>query len=115
MNPGVTELTVHAITALIQAERESVLSHCVELEESCTSSIYHSAVVSDDVVPAGVFLIILRDAIESTIKRQNELLYLSPHFTEKETVSINCMIEETQPLDKTQHLMYHHRNNLQRH
>ena len=53
---------------LIQAECESVLSHCVELEESCTSSIYHSAVVSDDVVPAGVFLIILRDAIESTIK-----------------------------------------------
>ena len=90
MNPGVTELTVHAITALIQAERESVVSHCVELEESCTSSIYHSAVVSDDVVPAGVLLIILRDAIESTIKRHNELLFLSPHFTEKETVSINC-------------------------
>ena len=72
-NPSFTQLAFYAIKALNCAECEAVVSHSLRQEQPFVSSIFHSLVVSDEVVPAGAFLVVIRDAIEKTMVRAKEL------------------------------------------
>ncbi len=66
-NPNFTELAVHAMKALNCAECDSVIAHSALKEQHHSSAIFHSLVVSDEVIPAGAFLIAIRDVIDKII------------------------------------------------
>lgn len=72
-NPSFTQLAFYAIKALNCAECEAVISHSLKQAQPFVSSIFHSSVVSDEVVPAGAFLIVIHDAINMTMTRAKEL------------------------------------------
>jgi hypothetical protein len=74
-NPGFTELCVHAIKALNSAECESVKMHSIVQQQPFVSSVFHPLVVSDEVVPAGAFIIVVRDVIDTIVKEAKGLSY----------------------------------------
>jgi len=65
-NPGLTELAVRTIVALNNAECESIENHC-RVTKPLTSSIFHPLVVGDESIPAGIFLISIRDILDSVL------------------------------------------------
>ena len=71
--PRFTQLAIYAIKALNCAECEAVVSHSLRKEQPFVSSIFHDLVVSDEVVPAGAFLVVIRDAIDKTMVKAKEM------------------------------------------
>lgn len=71
--PSFSELALQAISALICAECNAVTSHNVSYPQPVISSIFHTSVISDEVIPSGAFLIVIRDTIDDVMTRASTL------------------------------------------
>ena len=71
--PTFPQLAVEAIIALNNSEANSIVEHALQTSASFTSTMFSASVVSEEVVPAGAFLIIIRDVIEDVTKRAHKL------------------------------------------
>jgi len=66
-NPDFSPLTASSITALNRAECEAIAVQCSAGPQS-HSSIFNDSVICDEVVAAGIFIIVIRDALENIHK-----------------------------------------------
>ena len=71
-NPNLNKFGFQVTSALVQTECNLVTSIATS-RESMFSSIFHSSVISEEVVPAGAYLIVIRDTVNNIIQRASEL------------------------------------------
>ena len=73
-HPNLSQLALYAIKSLIVEECNCILSHSLYREQNfVNSAIFHPSIISDEMVPAGIFLVAIRDAIIKTIRKANEI------------------------------------------